>query len=303
LEEFFVKFLFLILKGMAIGGANIMPGVSGATLAVIFRIYDKMIASINNLLSDMKNSLKFLAPIGIGMVLGIFIVGIFVSFLLENFSLQTGGFIAGLMAGSLPLIYGLSVSKLPAGSNLKKYYVIAACAAAFIIGLTLLFDRPEAAEEAENLTFSIGFAAQLFFGGAIAAAAMVVPGISGAMVFVLFGLYPTITHTISLLREYLMSPTDMELFSELATILAPLGLGIIVGILLGSKIIALLLEKFHSATYFAIYGLVVGTIFAVFNDSETYQSVDTITPALVVFTVIAFIAGAIVSLKLGRGNS
>ena len=84
-----MKILFLILKGTVVGGANVMPGVSGATLAVILRIYDTLIESINNLFKDMKKSLKFLVPVGIGMVIGILAIGELVNFLLLRFSFLT----------------------------------------------------------------------------------------------------------------------------------------------------------------------------------------------------------------------
>jgi len=299
------NFLILILKGTAVGGANVMPGVSGATLAVILRIYDELIKSINNLFTDMKNSLRFLIPVAIGMVVGILAIGELANFLLLRFSLQTGGFIAGLMAGSLPFIHGQAVLKSDAKKNFaapnvfafRNYFI--AIAAAFLIIFISLF-APEKTAEAQSAEFSAGLAAFLFVGGAVAAATMVIPGISGAMVLILFGLYPLVLHTITEIREYLMSPTNFQLLGEILVVVLPLGFGIVAGIFLGSKIIALLLEKFHSATYFAIFGLVLGTVFAVFKNPATYQSHETISAGLIVFTMITFLCGTFVSLRLAK---
>ncbi|MCL2198895.1 MAG: DUF368 domain-containing protein [Defluviitaleaceae bacterium] len=295
-----MTYLFLVLKGMVVGGANVMPGVSGATLAVIFRIYDRLIASINELFSNMKESLKFLVPVGIGMVVGIIAAGGIVDFFLVRFSLQTGGFIAGLMAGSMPFIHRQSMQKIPEDAAMLKYYVIAVAAAAFIILLTIFAPDSGAAGETAGVFLGAGLIVQLFAGGAFAAAAMVIPGISGAMVLMLFGLYPLAMRTISNIREYLMSPADLELLMEIVIVVAPLGVGIVAGILLGSKLIAWFLAKYHSATYFAIMGLVLGTVFVVFSNPDTYQSHDEITGALVVFTVIAFVVGMVTSLVLGK---
>jgi putative membrane protein len=293
-----MNFLSLFFKGMAIGGANVMPGVSGATLAVIFRIYDKKIESINNLFSKTKESLKFLIPVMCGVAIGILTVGRGLNFLLGSFSLQMGGFIAGLMAGSLPFIHSQAVLKAEKKATIK-YYFIAALGASVII-LLALFSDTDPTPAAANVTFNMGLAAHLFFGGVFAAAVMVIPGISGAMVLVLFGLYALAIDTLSLIPQYLMSPTDLNLLGAILMVVIPLGLGIASGILLGSKIIALLLKKFHSATYFAILGLVFGTIFAIFNDDATYQSHEAITAPIIVFTVITFVLGTTVSLFLGK---
>lgn len=300
-----MKILFLILKGMAVGGANVMPGVSGATLAVIFRIYDTLIESINNLFSNMKESLKFLIPVGLGMVAGILAVGETIDFFLGRFSMQTAGFIAGLMAGSLPFIYSQCVLKLQNNNNtdggrkISKYFLFTVASAAFII-LSALFAPSTEATAADGVTFSVGLAVLLFAGGVFAAMAMVIPGVSGAMVLMLFGLFSIAMHTLSSIREYLMSPTDFELLGSILTVVLPLGFGIVAGILLGSKLISMLLEKYHSATYFAILGLVFGTIFVIFNDPATYYSHDEITGGLIFFTVITFVGGAVMSLVLGK---
>jgi len=291
-----MKILFLILKGVVVGGANVMPGISGATLAVILRIYDRLIEAINNLFTDTKESLKLLVPIGIGMVVGILAVGVLADFLLEKFSLQTGGFIAGLMAGSLPFIHIQAVSSANKKS-MYKYYLIAAGATLAIIILALL--APDSAAEAEGAAFSFGLAAHLFIGGSFAAAALVIPGISGAMVLILFGLYPLTLHTIKQISEYLMSPSDFQLFFQIVAVVLPLGLGIIAGILLGSKLIALLLKRFHAATYFAIFGLILGTVFAVFYNPDISQN-QTLTPAIIIFTLLAFACGVVTSLKLTK---
>ncbi|MCL1878097.1 MAG: DUF368 domain-containing protein, partial [Defluviitaleaceae bacterium] len=112
-----MQYLFLMLKGMAVGSSNVMPGVSGATLAVILRIYDRKINAINGLFKDPKESLKFLIPVMIGVGIGILTFGRIVSVFLENFSMQTGGFVAGLMAGSLPFIYSQASLKMKVRSN------------------------------------------------------------------------------------------------------------------------------------------------------------------------------------------
>jgi len=288
-----LQYLFLILIGLALGAANIVPGISGATLAVIFRVYDRLIESINKLFTNTKESLLFLVPVGIGMVIGILVIGTLLDGFFERFSFQTSAFIAGLVAGGIPFIHSQAISK---DGKKPIFYVVAAIAALIIILLAVVVPTPtiEAAE------FSWGFAVLLFIGGMAAAAALIVPGVSGAMVLMLFGLLPTVMHTIALITEYLRTPFDFGLLTPILQVGIPLGLGIVAGILLASKLIAILLEKHFSFTYFAILGMVVGTIFAVFSNEDTYYSVERMTVTVIVYGVIAFIVGMAIALMFGK---
>jgi len=289
-----LHFLFLLLTGLALGAANIVPGVSGATLAVIFRVYDRLIESINTLFSDTKRALLFLIPVGIGMVVGILVVGTVLDGFFDRFSFQTSALIAGLVAGGIPFIHNQAVSK---DGKKPGYYVIAAIAAAAIIVLVLV--TPEAGVEAAG-EFNWRVAVLLFTGGMAAAAAMVVPGVSGAMVLMLFGLLPTVMDTISQITSYLRTPFDFGLLPPILQVAAPLGLGLVAGVLIASKLIALLLKKHFTVTYFAILGMVVGTIFAVFYNPDTYQSVERMTALVIIYGMIAFIIGMIIALMFGK---
>jgi len=284
----------LAIKGIAIGAANIVPGVSGATLAVIFRVYDQLIESINSLFSDTKRSLKFLIPLGLGMVAGILALVSALDFFLERYSLQAGAFIAGLMAGSVPFIYKLAVSQ----DAKKSYsYVIVLFSAAVIICMSIFVPTSEIYEYTE---FSLSFAMLLFIGGILSAAALIIPGVSGAMVLIIFGIFPVAVHTLNLIREYLMTPLDFALLPPIFAVAAPIGLGLILGILLTSRLVAYLLKNHHGITYFVIIGLIFGSVFALFNDDATYQSHNITTPALVVFAALSFFVGLVVSLSLGK---
>ena len=286
------------MKGIAVGGANVMPGVSGATLAVIFRIYDRLIESVNGLFSNMKQSLTFLIPVGLGMVAGILAAGEAVDFFLTRFSMQTGGFIAGLMAGSLPFLYAQTQHGTEKPN--RKFFLFAIFAAVFIIATALFAPDADTSVAIDTIGINGALVLHLFIGGLFAAATMVIPGISGAMVLMLFGLFPIAMHTIANIRTYLVSPTDYDLLISILAVCVPLGIGIVAGVFLGSKLIAVLLKKFYAQTYFVILGLVFGTVFVIFNDPATYQSHEDITPLLVVFTAIAFALGVATSLFLGK---
>jgi putative membrane protein len=289
----------LAAKGFAVGVANVVPGISGATLAVIFRVYDRLIAAINGLTTDFKKSLRFLIPFGLGMALGIVVSGSVISILIRMFSFQSAGFIAGLMGGSIPFLYGTATAKLRENhrkSVLVTYYTAAGAAALVVALLAVFVPTPELYVEG-----SLGFGAMalLFAGGLLAAAAMVIPGVSGAMVLILLGIYPLAMDTINRIREYAATPFSFGLLPPILQIVIPIGLGVIPGILLASKGIALLLERYFSLTYFIIIGLVLGTVFALFADPHTYQSGE-VTALSVVTAAVAFIIGVSLALLLGK---
>jgi putative membrane protein len=293
---------FVVLKGMAVGGANVMPGISGATLAVIFRVDGRLIESINSITKDWRRALAFLAPFVIGMTVGIVAVGSVFSILIERFSFQSAGFIAGLMAGSLPFLFsqaqsGLADKKGDAESATPKIYYIAAVIAAILVGAAaLLIEQPEIYAQG---TIGAGAMALLFFGGMLAAAAMIVPGVSGAMVLALLGIYPVAMDAINQIRIYLSEPTAFELLPPILRIVVPVGLGIIPGVLLAGRGIAYLLEKHCALTYYVIIGLVLGTVFALFVNPDTYQSGD-ITPLAAGTAIIAFVCAAFLAKKLSK---
>lgn len=289
-----MQYFLLSIKGIAIGAANVVPGVSGATLTVILRLYDSLIGAINSFFSDTKNALKFLIPFGIGMAIGILAFVSILDFFLINYSLQTGALIAGLMAGSIPFLHKTAMSQ-----DAKKpyYYVISVIFAVLIICMTIFTPTPEVYSD---VTLTFGLAIFLFVGGIISAGALIVPGVSGAMVLIILGLFPVAIHTLNLIREYIMTPFNFSLLPPIISIAAPIGIGVIVGLLITSRLVAFLLEKFHGITYFAIIGLVMGTVFALFSDDATYQSHAEITPVLLVSAAIMFVVGVIVSLMLGK---
>lgn len=288
---------FLALKGAAVGAANVMPGISGATLAVIFRIYDRLIGAINGLTADWRGSLRFLVPFGLGMGAGILLGASVVSMLIGRFSFQSAGFIAGLMAGSLPFLYGQATQDGALARGKRTLYIGCALLAALGIGAAAVFvGTPGTYFEG---TPGVGAMALLFFGGMLGAAAMVVPGVSGAMVLVLLGIYPIAMEAINQIRLYLADPLNFTLLPPILRIVIPVGLGIIPGILLAGRAIAWLLQKHFALTYFIIIGLVLGTIFALFHNPDTYQS-GAVTPLIAAAAGLLFLCGLIVALALGR---
>ena len=287
-----MKPVLICIKGIAVGAANIMPGVSGATLALVFGIYEKLVTSINGLFSSPKQSIKFLLPLGVGMAVGIIMFGSVIDNLLNSFPLETRLFIAGLMMGSLPQVHGIALH----GGTARIYYYLISAASALLISVLVIFaPTPDINLEA---TLSFGFLTYVFIGGVFAAAALMIPGISGAMVFILLGLYPIVISVIAQIREYLFSPANLELLPPILMVVIPIGFGIIIGILLCSRLISILLKRYHVLTYFVIIGLIVGSVVALFPlgsnaFSETFHQIRSLS---IVFAAVSFVLGCTISI-------
>ena len=299
------KFLNLFIKGIFVGVANIIPGVSGGTIAVVLRIFDQMIDAINNFFKDPKKHIKFLVPLFLGAGAGIILFSKLLEFCLKKESLPTSLFFVGLVVGSAPLIYNQAKKK-----EIKPiYFGVSVIFFAIVVLISLL--KPTNSETSFSITPY--WLSKAFISGIIASAAMVIPGISGSFVMVLLGLYNIILTSISGLTNTLSNGIKMMLSGDFINgfmqivksdsfiILAVTGIGIIIGVVLISKIIAILLEKAFSVTYFAILGLIFGSIFAIFKDPMTYESYTGSIPVLsIVLAVVTFIIGFFISIKLGK---
>src|SRR5699024_4779550 len=153
-----MKLLWLVLNGMLIGISNIIPGVSGGTMTVSLGIYDDFIFSITHLFKNKKKSVKFLLPLGVGIVIGVLCFSYAIEFLLFDFP-----FITALIFVDLFLFFVL-----------------------FIIGFSLM---QEPTMDSFSITFSLEMILILFVLGVIASVTMIVPGVSGSLVLMILGYY------------------------------------------------------------------------------------------------------------------
>lgn len=246
-----MKFIIQVFKGVLIGLANIIPGVSGGTLMVSMGIYDAIISSITNLFKKFKDSIRTLLPYGIGMLLGIVGLAFLITHFMEKNPFQTNMLFIGLILGGIPMIWekakkgGFSIGKLLA------FLLFAA----LIICLQLF--GGEAGRDV-NIRLNAASIALLFFIGVIAAATMVIPGVSGSMILMLLGYYNPILSSIKNFVKALKNlNTDKILYN--AGILIPFGIGVVVGIFLVAKLIEILIKKAEALTYSGILGLIAAS--------------------------------------------
>ena len=275
-----MKFLEHIIIGIIIGISNIVPGVSAGTMFVILGIFKKLIDQVGLCLDEVKTMVKniikfkeknggiravgimfknifisqktFLIPIAIGMIFAIYFVAKLFSILNPEQILYRNYIFLGLILGGIPALF----KELKKGTdivNIKKrkisIYIFMIIGFAMMFVLYLLKVNGIGLRKIGYEELSITMALPLFLVGAVAAASMVIPGISGSMVVLILGYYELMTVSISKLNMIFI---------------IPFAIGILVGIMAILKLIKYLLDKHYTRTYSCIVGFVIGSLLMVF---------------------------------------
>lgn len=246
----FLGYLKLILCGIVFGIANVIPGVSGGTMLVVFGVYDQLTEAISGVRAIIKN-IVFLLFLGIGAGVGILGFAALIKYLFENYGVQTNMYFIGLILGSVPMIFHMGTAEKKVRPLCLLPFILAM---GLVIGLTVLNGYMEAndlipaAETVEG--FSIFFTVKLLICAFVAAVAMIIPGLSGSFVMMLLGVYNTVINAIQLkaLNFY---------------VIIPVAVGVVLGIILGAKLISTLIKKHKLMVYSAIMGLVIGSVYAI----------------------------------------
>lgn len=280
--------LKMILKGVVIGVANIIPGVSGGTMAVSMGIYDKIIHAATHLLSEFKKSMKVLIPILIGAALGLVVVARLIQMMFDKAPFQTNLLFIGLIVGGLP-----AMAKKVKGQSIRIQHIIACILFfAFVVGLATIGETEGAAAD---MTFNAVNVLKLFGVGVIASATMVVPGVSGSMILMLIGYYNPVLNEVNRFIDNLVSFNVPGLIDGCA-VLVPFGIGVVVGIFAIAKIIEIIFEKFPYVAYWAIIGLIVASPFAILM----MNNLGTINVVTVLTGIVALAVGILTAMKLGE---
>ncbi|HCT4654237.1 TPA: DUF368 domain-containing protein [Staphylococcus aureus] len=269
-----------ILKGFAMGTSDLVPGVSGGTIALLLGIYNQFISSISGIFSRrFWPSFTFLIPIIIGMLLSMGSLSNLFNYLLSQHHIPTMFFFGGLIIGIVPYLLKISNYKT---SFTTKHYMMVIAGIAILIVITLMNNGDKHA--GETLTLSTSLIIKYFIAGMCASSAMLLPGISGSFMLLVFGVYGTVMLAISEVVKLN--------FTGLPILLA-VGFGVLAGFIISSKIIQYFLTHHKLMTFALIIGFVVGSLFAVFPGLPT-------NIVMWFVSLVVFIIGFIVSLTLGR---
>ena len=258
--------MFLLLKlfgiGVFIGIANVVPGVSGGTIAVICNVYDKLIILSSLNITRIKQTWKDILSLALGIGAGILLFAKVITLLYAKFPAQTSAFFIGIVVGSIPFLFrktrvGIPAAAVAENGSLKSgwlYGTLCCGVAGFALMLGMFFLQRRGVQAAAVVTaFSPMFAAKLAVMGALAAVAMLIPGISGSFVLLILGVYPTVLQAVA----------DFNML-----LLIPIALGVGAGLVFGARMIAVLLERFPAPMYAFILGLVAGSILYLYSSTS-----------------------------------
>ncbi|MEG0134147.1 MAG: DUF368 domain-containing protein, partial [Clostridium sp.] len=228
------------IKGIAIGIATLIPGVSGGTMSLILGIYDDLIHAISSFLKDWKKHIVLLLQIGLGSLFAFFLFSNIIKFVLVKIPMEIGFFFLGVICGGIPLLYKKATKSK--NSPIDFLYLI--------VGFTLIL-LMSGDVSAATFTGNSGLvnAAFLTLAGFIIAVALILPGISGSFMLLTLGLYDMTIESIS---------------TFYVPFLIPLTIGVLIGTLTTTKIIEGLLKKHPGKTYMLILGFVAGSVISVF---------------------------------------
>ncbi|MBR6953796.1 MAG: DUF368 domain-containing protein [Clostridia bacterium] len=299
-----MKTVLDILRGIVIGLANVIPGVSGGTMMVSMGIYDTIIDCINNLFRKFKESLRTLWPYLLGMAIAILAGSLLLKEAFDNYPLPTNALFIGLILGSLPIIWAQIKGEKINAAHVLIFLVFAAV----VIVPKVIANQGYGAKQAADT--DLLHLLLYFVLGVIASASMVVPGISGSMMLKIFGYYETIvTDTLGgTVKEVLAG--NLANLGHALLVLLPFGIGIVVGILGVAKLIGWLLKRWKGYTYSAILGMVAASPVVILMDKSNWLMEEAATgnlvpryaafpTGIVIVSLVMLVLGFFVALKLG----
>lgn len=237
--------IILVLKGIAMGIGNAIPGVSGGTIAVVTKIFDRLMENITPNIKKLIKNMPFLIPVGIGMVIGIFCTSLVLEKLFETYYVPTQLFFLGLIIGSIPTILReckKETSKIRP-VNLVPFFI------GVLFMVALLFLNEGGSMFAEGASLTVRDVILYIVMGFIGAAAMIIPGVSGSMIMKVFGAYDSIISAVA----------NLDI-----AVLVVFAVGALIGLFVAVKIIDVLLKKFRQGTYCLILGLIMGSVAHIF---------------------------------------
>jgi len=321
-----MNFILDIIRGAVIGIANIIPGVSGGTMMVTMGIYDKLLGSITGIVKNFKKSIKTLFPYIIGMAVGIGAFAFLLTkVLLPKFPLPTAFAFIGLIVGGVPVLVKKAVKAGSAkktegvtteavtedGSEkaeakksaiaqktvtLSKQPNLAFCVLVFVLFFALIIGMQFLGEGADRVvTPSVLNAVVILVMGMLAAAAMVIPGVSGSLLLLALGYYNVITGAVT---DFISAVFDLDIATawDRVLILLPFGIGVLFGIFFVAKLIEWLLNKHERLTYCGILGLVGASPVPVFLNALG----GAIGVGAIIGSIVTFAAGFVVAYVMGR---
>lgn len=261
-----------VLVGTLVGIVSMLPGASGATIAVIFGIYERLISDLAEIRERLFKDLKFIIPVGIGIVFGLFVCAFGLKALMDQWEVPMMFFFAALILAQVPDVRSLGDDGRP-----MTAYNWAALAAGFVVMLVFLWISLSGNGVDRTVD---GFAVWLLV-GIILAVSKLAPGVSGSTILLALGLF---TPFMDAMTEFDMSA------------LIPGGIGLLIGVLVFARVVDYFIRNHRKSTYMVILGLTVGSIVTV--SIEAAAELDGTT--MIVQSIVGIVAGLVLGVGLSR---
>lgn len=284
-------YIINFIRGFFMALADSVPGVSGGTVAFILGFYDKFINSLNSLVSGKKEerieAIKFLIKIGIGWVTGLIMSVLFLASIFDKEIYKISSLFIGFIVFAIPIIIMEEKSSLV---NKYKNLIFSLIGIAIVFLITYFNPVGKGGTNVSIENLSLGLGIYIFVSAMVAISAMVLPGISGSTLLLIFGLYASI---IGAIKEVLTFNLNY------LPVLIIFGFGVISGILLTIRGVKYLLENYRSQTIYMILGLMIGSLYAVLM-GPTSLEVPKEPMTIKTFSLIFFIIGGVLILGLQK---
>ena len=274
----------LFFKGFVIGISNLIPGLSGGTVALILGIYEEFLGALGHLFQNFKKNIIFLAPVLTGMVFSLISLSGVISYCLTNFLFVTILFFCGAIFGGIPKIL----------KEMKGYHISFGNTVSFILAF-LAVTVPlmlKGAEPSLSATMTVSRFIILVLLGMVASSTMVMPGVSGSAVLMAVGYYHYIIDSL----HSLSSPDS---FATGISVVIPYGIGLALGLILASRLIEECLKRWREKSFFAIMGFVVSSILVILLQNDILRLIPSLKISEIVLGIILFLSGCFATAKLG----
>ncbi|MCI8276908.1 MAG: DUF368 domain-containing protein [Clostridia bacterium] len=284
-------FILNLIRGFCMALADSVPGVSGGTIAFLLGFYEKFIVSLDHLMTGKKEerieAIKFLFKIGIGWVIGMVSSMLVLGSIFESHIYQISSLFLGFILFSIPIII---LEEKEEFKGKYKNLIFTVIGIALVVTISLLNPASGEGQSMNLQSLNFGTGIYVFLVAMVAISAMILPGISGSTLLLIFGLYiPVVTAVKELLHFNLSYLPVVMVFA----------LGCLIGIATVIKLIKKCLEKYKSQTMYTILGLMLGSIAPIILGPTTLD-VPQSAMSFGTFSVIFFIIGGIIILGLQK---
>lgn len=273
------------VRGFCMALADSVPGVSGGTVAFLLGFYDRFIGSLDDLFHGTKaarlTAVRFLLKLGMGWAIGFGLSALVLTSFFDSHIYEVSSLFMGFIVFAIPIVVreelGALRGRLP---NL----VFAGAGIAFVVAVTLLSPVSGAGLDVAVGNLDVGLVVYVFLAAMVAISAMVLPGISGSTLLLIFGLYVPIMGAVRAVMGL-----DMAYLPVLLVFAA----GVACGVLVFVRLIRMCLERFRSQTIYAIIGMMLGSLFSItqgpltLSEPQPAMGIDT-------FSIVFFIVGGVV---------